>query len=181
MRAHYTIGLKTHLMLQAARPEVVLEVGAQNGGNTRQLLSAAEELGFRLITIDDNPCPKDLVDTEVEWIEGLSFLEIPKLEDESIHFCFIDTDHNSWTVTKEIKELKPKIGKDGVVIFHDTSVYHNTNGISGAYACSYSYPHEDIKSDPRGYGEAIEEELSNWSCIATTEVSCGAQAYRRPT
>lgn len=176
MNQHFDQYLNVKELILSRKPKVIVECGMATGDNTKKILSLSDKFNFKLITISDDP-NKDEVNLRVsgswenkfpnfEFIHGVSYLELDKFKDNSIDFCLIDTDHNYWTVKKELEVLHPKLNVNGVVCLHDTQTYRkNTGGIyEGGYKTSDVYPKKEIQSEAnkgKAMGHGIFEFLAD--------------------
>jgi len=146
------------------------------GDNTKKILSLSDQLDFRLVTISDFPSSEeanlyvsggwDNKFPNFEYRNAISYLEIEKFNDGEIDFCLIDTDHNYWTLKKELEALHPKMSVKGIVCLHDTQTYRkNTGGIyPGGYKTNDKYPLAEIEAEQKkgkGMGHAIFEFLAD--------------------
>ena len=112
--------------LQVVRPEVLLEIGSDEGGNTNNLLEYCEENDARLHVID--PLPKyDVSEWRQRYGERLVFHEdlslnaLPKIE--GIDVGMIDGDHNWYTVFNELRLIEERCSELShpfpLLILHD--------------------------------------------------------------
>jgi hypothetical protein len=92
-------------ILGAAQPDVVVEVGAGAGRNTRRLARFCRSRGASLHVIDPAPRfePAGLKDG-VEFHQGLSLDVLPDLG--PVDVALIDGDHNWYTVNRELQLLQ---------------------------------------------------------------------------
>lgn len=131
-------------ILDIVQPGTVLEIGADTGINTKNVLDYCSSRDCKLISID----PRPLFDVEAyktqygekfSLIENLSLNVISTLN--NIDVVFEDGDHNWYTVYNELKEIEARFGeKFPVVVFHDTAwpygrrdMYYNPSTIPDAY------------------------------------------------
>ena len=120
MHRHFDKHLNLKALIKEHQPKTVLELGANRGENTTKLIYLAEELGYELIVVSPEfptwmqGMPDGSIDIkravfehdQLEWIYGVSYVELPKMDEGSIDFCILDTDHNYWTLEKELLELR---------------------------------------------------------------------------
>jgi len=176
---HFNKHLDVEGLLRAARPRLVVELGAGSGLNTVLLAPLCKEFDARLIVISDGRRPEGLVE-EVDWIWGISYLAMMSFDEGSIDAAIIDTDHNSWTVDQELRVLKEKMREGGLVLLHDTEAFKLNNGFMYAYGCGVRYPLEEIMREKRTYSEAVREWIGPWfEVVKETTESNGAMALRR--
>ena len=112
--------------LEAADTKSVVEVGAQHGAFTRELLAWAGD-GTRITAIDPLPQPEleELASTEsrLNLARATSLVAIPELDRFDAYI--IDGDHNYFTVSEEllaIEEVSPR--SLPLVLFHDVCWPH---------------------------------------------------------
>ena len=216
MHNHFESYLNIKDLLQSYCPNTVLELGANRGENTANLLKASEELGFKLTVVSpEYPYWTELSDTNqlhirrcrfehvnLNWIYGVSYIELSIMDDESIDFCVLDTDHNYWTLEKELIELKRVMSEGGIVAIHDTEEFADRNGVQdlgyfssvdsiGSYSIrenvlypsdvkvsriGVDYPIDKILAEKRPYPQAINDIVPEWSVVRETKESSGAVA-----
>ena len=63
----------------------------------------------------------------VEVLKGLSESQIPKIPDNSLDICFIDSDHRYDMVKKDIELCIPKMKSGGVLCGHDCESFEHVN------------------------------------------------------
>jgi len=143
MKEHWDKHLDVKRWIQCRKPKHILEVGCLEGDNTRNLMSLMPQMGYKLTVISDD---LEMLDDGVNRIRGVSYIEIPKLEDNSIDMVILDTDHNYWTMEQELKALHPKLTEGAVIILHDVETFYHSSGMGMAYADGSAYPHEEIKN-----------------------------------
>lgn len=175
MNTHFDQHLKVKDLILERKPKMIVECGMALGDNTKKILGLSNEYDFKLVTISDFPT-KDEANLYVsggwenkfpnfEYRNAISYTEISKFNDGEIDFCLIDTDHNYWTLKKELEALHPKLSVKGIVCLHDTQTYRkNTGGVyPGGYKTSDPYPNEiEIEAkNGKAMGHAIFEFLAN--------------------
>ena len=220
MHRHFDKHLNLKALIKERQPKTVLELGANRGENTAKLIYLAEELGYELIVISPEfptwmqGLPDGSIDIkravfehdQLEWIYGVSYVELPKMDEGSIDFCILDTDHNYWTLEKELLELKRVMATDGIVAIHDTEEFADRIGtmnfgyfstidsIESSYvengdvlrikeatttSIGVDYPLEEILSETRPYPQAIQDVVPDWPIVAESKESNGAVALRK--
>jgi GT2 family glycosyltransferase/glycosyltransferase involved in cell wall biosynthesis len=114
-------------VLRAAKPRVIVEIGAEAGATTTHLLAYAAEVGAVVHVIE--PVPRfDPTQFELDYGEhfvmhrALSLNALPRIEAPDV--VLIDGDHNWYTVYHELESLQ-KLADAArkplpVVILHDT-------------------------------------------------------------
>lgn len=174
---HWDDGIGVRDLLEKYKPSCVLEIGAGAGRNSMNLRKHSKMQGYSLITIDDQD---ELLDNDDkhQWVTGISYVALKDLKEGSVDFCLIDTDHNSWTVTKEIEALMPVMSDRGIVAFHDTDICRHENGYYDAYKNGSDYPVE-IRSDKRYFTEAVLDEMAGWQLIAESKDHAGVMVFSR--
>lgn len=131
-------------LMREVSPSHVLELGALNGETTQQLLRLQPEIGFKLTVISDDADIDCGHPGFVKVVRGVSYTEIPKLEPESIDFCLLDTDHNYWTLGKELMALDSRLKVGAHVLIHDVETFYYDTGLADFYANGADYPNADI-------------------------------------
>lgn len=182
MKNHWIDNLKVKDMVLEHKPKLIVELGGGGGDNTDQYLELQKTLPFKLITISDGEMPTRFKNIpNFEWRFAVSYLELPKFEDESIDFASIDTDHNYWTMNEELFHLARKMKKGGIVVLHDTESYRHNSGVMMQYGTKDPYPPEINEFQYRGMGDAIQEhiEKQNFKIIKEVTESAGAMALKR--
>ena len=112
-------------ILEAARPDAVLEVGAAAGTHTRRLLKFCCPRGITLYVIDPEPRfePAELAEDADGFVfhRGRSLDVLPDLG--PVDVALIDGDHNWYTVTGELQLLQRTARSAGrmmpLVLCHD--------------------------------------------------------------
>jgi len=112
--------------LEAARPAVVVEIGSDQGGNTKNLLGFCRRTGATLHVIDPAP-GYDAAEWQREheghlvFHEDLSLDALPQIE--AFDAVLIDGDHNWYTVFHELKLIEDLCNARGqdfpLVMLHD--------------------------------------------------------------
>lgn len=176
MKNHFDKNLGVKALILEKRPKLIVELGVALGENTKNILSLSQDYDFELVSISDAP-EKGEINLLVsggwnnkfpnfEFRHGLSYLELPKFDDKSIDFCLIDTDHNYWTMKKELEALHLKLRVNGIVCLHDTQTYRkNTGGVyQSGYKTNDPYPLKEIELEAgkgKAMGHAIFEFLAD--------------------
>lgn len=181
MRNHFDRNIGVRDLILQRRPKYVVELGAGSGDNTRQILSLKEIYDFNMITISTGGCPSDIKADGFKWVDGVSFMELNNIPDD-IEFCSIDTDHNYWTLKKELDILYWKMGRNATIAIHDTESYAKSDGVQFSYDnhTDIPYPVVLVPGKP-GLQTAIFEFLltSDFRLYRHTEQSCGATILLR--
>lgn len=154
MTGHFDNHLNLRKLILDKRPKVIVECGAGNGDCTRLLAHMKLMYPFDLYSITD----KELegID-EVDWKIGLSYEKLSEFEDGSIGLCIIDTDHNYWTLRKELDAVFSKMEEGGLVVFHDVDEFYHNSGLAMGYWNQSGYPEKEIleKASWGGTGLAL--------------------------
>lgn len=138
-------------ILSIIRPQSIVEIGAENGANTANILRYCSKYNSKLHSID--PFPKFDAD---EWVtkqsdffifhRSLSLSAIPKINQMDV--VLIDGDHNWYTVFNELRLIEHQCKKNDVnfplVLFHDTGwpygrrdLYYNPDNIPDIHRKPY--------------------------------------------
>ena len=112
-------------VLERLAPNVIVEVGAQSGRNTAQLLDYCARTGARCHVID--PFPPDNLEAIADQMArhgqyhaGLSLDVLPTIP--GVDAYLIDGDHNWYTVNGELEAIAGVAGRGSrapLIIFHD--------------------------------------------------------------
>jgi len=182
MHTHFDRHLNIKGLIEKYGVKEVLELGAMRGDHTRKLLTVA-----KVHVITDNAIPDDPLFLEAAvggrlfWEVGVSYRALVLLPDDSIEMALVDTDHNSWTLERELFYLSTKVKVGGLVVIHDTVSFAHSNGtMPGRVYCNGElYPYAEIILDERPYADAIEEFLDVFEVVGKSQEDCGAVALRR--
>jgi hypothetical protein len=113
-------------MLDAVAPEVVIEVGADKGDFTRELLHWASGRDAEVIAVDPDPAPEllQLEAGELRLVsepspEALAELPIPGA-------IVLDGDHNHYTLSAELRTIAKRSRRNGLplMLIHDIGWPH---------------------------------------------------------
>ena len=116
-------------LLEAARPQTIVEVGCERGGNTRNLVRYCADHGCALHVID--PAPALDADELAAWQKQRDFPfalhQAPSLEVipalDAIDVILLDGDHNWYTVLHELRAIEALTqngnGPLPVIVLHD--------------------------------------------------------------
>lgn len=144
------------------KPKNIVEIGSEYGGSTKVLLEYAKGNNAYVYIIDPSPyVDLDVVLKDFEGyythIKELSLIALLKIK--NIDMCFIDGDHNYYTVFNELKCLitsNPKVW----IFLHDVKwpcgyrdLYYNPNVIPNKSLHNYSYSNcinENNEVDAKG-------------------------------
>lgn len=142
MQGHFDRNLNLRALILEHRPKVIVECGAGKGDCTRLLAHMQLMYEFELHSISD----KELdLDPAIHWHTGLSYEELTKFPDASIGMCIIDTDHNYWTLRKELMTVAPKMEEGGLIVMHDVEEFYYDTGMANTYWNDALYPEKEIR------------------------------------
>lgn len=142
MKGHFDEHVKLHQIILERKPKVIVEVGAGEGENTRQLASITE-YPFELHVISDKAL--EGLPANVKWRTGISYKVLKEFADDSIDLCIIDTDHNYWTLAQELVAVLPKMREGGLVVMHDVEEFYYDTGMAMSYWNDEPYPAKEIE------------------------------------
>lgn len=185
MHNHFFQFLNLRKIILEHRPSVIVECGAGNGDNTRLLAHLLDLYPFELHVISDKKV--EGLDPRIKWTVGLSYTELAKYPDDSIGLCIIDTDHNYWTLRKELEVVKDKIKEDGLIAFHDVDEFYHDTGMAMSYWNDLPYPEKEIKAciGLGGLGDALLRFLVDfnvdWRLLYWVKEKYGAAIIQRKT
>jgi hypothetical protein len=111
-------------IVTSVRPEIIVEIGAEAGGHTQELVRWAREHEAVVHVIDPRPgsavraLQRDHPD--ICFVnEALSLEALPLIEDPDV--VLIDGDHNWYTVHEELKLIERRCERWPVTLLHDIS------------------------------------------------------------
>jgi len=191
MHNHFNKNLNVKELIEKHKPEKIVELGADKGGNTVQLLTLA-----KVLTITDNSVPsgenreslaRAIANGNLEWVQGVSFNELKNYDDNSMTFVSVDTDHNYMTLKLELDELYRTVKTGGIVVIHDVEKFRGINKIHTAfrnqqkYGNGKKYDMNLMSSEGPGYTSALLEQVEEgrWKIIKWVKESCGAAAIEK--
>lgn len=154
---HFDNFLNIRKLILERHPKLIVECGAGDGETTRMLAHMKWWYPFDLIAITDKALEGEEWMSEVDWQIGLSYQKLKEFENESIDLCFIDTDHNYWTLTQELTSLLSKIREGGLVVMHDVETFYHNTGMGMSYWNDQPYPETEIRECIKkgGLGDAL--------------------------
>ncbi len=143
---HWFLKLLIYPLLEAIRPETIVEVGVEVGTVTGPLLRWAQANGAVVHAIDPDPT-LNVERLEAEFGGQLRFHRRKSLEVlgdiAAVELALIDGDHNWYTVINELRALEARAREDGreppVMLLHDVG---------------WPYGRRDLYYDPQGIPEA---------------------------
>lgn len=161
---HFDQFLNIRKLILEKRPKIVVECGAGDGETTRMLAHMKWYYPFDLVAVTDKRLEGEEWMAEVEWKIGLSYEHLKLFPDDSIDLCFLDTDHNYWTLTQELIAVMPKMSEGGLVVMHDVETFYHNTGMAMSYWDGQEYPTEEIKKHIKdgGLGDALVDFLHHY-------------------
>jgi hypothetical protein len=143
-----------HPLIETAQPRLIMEIGADRGWNTRNILEYCRATGAHADIID--PAPRaslhevlaEFGPAEYRYFPLKSVAAIPQLDTPDI--ALIDGDHNWATVYSELNQLHARAEQNGkappIVISHDVAwpyarrdMYYNPDDLDASQKHPYSY------------------------------------------
>lgn len=136
MNRQFYEGVRTKDIIDQLKPKTIMEIGFGAGTNVMMLLaySLKPGNGYKLISLSDQAtCPFTVLPNEFcvnfLYINGVSYKRIPELRelklpqefDKLIDFCIIDSDHNYYTLKKELTVIDQIMSPTCVIALHDTA------------------------------------------------------------
>lgn len=184
MKEHFDNHIKLHRIILERKPKVIVECGAGEGESTRLIAGLQYHYSFDFYSISD----KEITDIPgVKWKVGLSYKRLPEFPDNSIDLCIIDTDHNYWTLTKELEAVASKITEGGLLIFHDVEEFYHNTGMAMSYWNDEPYPKEEIMECAKfgGVGDAllnfVVKRSNQWKLVRWVQENHGAAIIEKHT
>lgn len=161
MTGHFDNHLNLRKIILDKRPELIVECGAGNGDCTKLLAHMKWMYSFDLVSITDKKL--DPIE-EVDFRVGLSYERLAEFEDNSIGLCIIDTDHNYWTLIKELHAVMGKMKEGGLIVMHDVDDFYHNTGMAMSYWNDQDYPEKEIMEGSKhgGLGLALIDFLSKY-------------------
>lgn len=136
MHDQFYVGMKIKDVIDQLKPKIVLEIGFGAGTNMMVLLTYTKKPGndYKIISLSDDPglpkitIPNDFV-SKFLYVGGVSYgllpkwkeLKLPEQFDKPIDLCIIDSDHNYFTLKKELDGVYPLMSEKCAIAFHDTA------------------------------------------------------------
>lgn len=142
MKSHFDQHLNLRNLILEKKPKVIVECGAGNGDCTRLLAHMKWLYDFDLHAISDKAIDgiKGVI-----WHTGISYEDLSIFPDASIGLLIIDTDHNYWTLRKELAAAFSKIEEGGLIVMHDVEEFYHDTGMAMSYWNDALYPEQEIK------------------------------------
>jgi len=165
-------------VIEIAQPKRLIEIGAAEGLNTRNLLAYCRQTGAHIDIID--PAPRPVLhgvlaeyDTEYTWLALKSLDAIPGLA--AVDVALIDGDHNWYTVFTELTLLFTRMAQLGavppIVFHHDVAwpygrrdMYYNPDDLEPANRHPYAY-----QGMIPGHSELVDEGINGYLANALHE------------
>ncbi len=119
---------------------IIAELGVDEGLFSKEIISKCKPQKLHLIdawdsmqyTIEKMETTKqnlkmELMDNNIVFHKGFSYIELEKFEDHYFDWVYIDTDHSYETTKKELNSCLKKVKTDGLITGHDyvTRCYNN--------------------------------------------------------
>lgn len=143
MQGHFDQHLNLRKLILDRYPKMIVECGAGNGDLTRLIAHLKWHYEFEFHVISDKEV--EGLDPDINWKTGISYQELTAFDDKSIDLCIIDTDHNYWTLRKELEALTPKMKEGGLIVMHDVEEFYHDTGMAMSYWNDTPYPEKEIK------------------------------------
>jgi hypothetical protein len=157
-------------LIEIAQPSRILEIGADSGWNTRNILEYCQATGTHADIVDPAPQPSlhtvlaQFGTNEYRYFPLKSIAAIPQLDTPDI--ALIDGDHNWATVYSELNLLHAKAEASGlpppIVISHDVAwpyarrdMYYNPDDLDASQKHPYAY-----RGMLPGVNELVEEGMN---------------------
>ena len=158
-------------IIKFANSKYIVEIGAEKGINTKNILNYCLNYDAKLVSIDPNPL-FDVDKLHSQYGErfclfrDLSLDRLPFLENYDC--VLIDGDHNYYTVFHELKVIDKKFNQNNfpLIFLHDVSwpygrrdLYYNPDNIPDEFLNEYSklglYPDEEKLLDEGGFNSYL--------------------------
>lgn len=129
-------GVRTKDLIDVLKPKLIMELGFGAGGNVLMLLaySIMSGLNYKLISLSDQAsCLFPVLPGEFAinymYINGISYKRLPQIRDlgipnefnQPVDFMIVDTDHNYYTLKRELEAIDPLMSQKCAIAFHDTA------------------------------------------------------------
>ena len=183
MYEHFDNYLNIKELLLEYKPQLVVELGADDGISTELYLDFQKLHPFEMVTISDSPISARIANKPFlqmfKWINGISYIELRKFEDNSIDFCSIDTDHNYWTLNQELEILSKKMNVGGIIVLHDTVSHKYQSIAQRGYNNGYPYPIDRVSAViHKPMVDALYDAIARgeYKLLRESPESCGAAA-----
>jgi hypothetical protein len=141
-------------LIETAQPRLIMEIGADRGWNTRNILEYCRATGAHADIIDPAPQASlhdvlaEFGPAEYRYLPLKSVAAIPQLDTPDV--ALIDGDHNWATVYSELNQLHARAEQNGqappIVISHDVAwpyarrdMYYNPDDLDASQKHPYSY------------------------------------------
>lgn len=113
-------------MLQGAHGEIdcIAEIGVETGIYSAFMVDTFQPK--RILLVDKNPAQfrSEHKRPGMEWFEGYSTEMIPRFEDRSLMYAYIDGAHDCATVSDDIEKILPKMRQGGIIQFNDYATFN---------------------------------------------------------
>ncbi len=184
MHNHFDKNLNLRDWILKRRPRRIVECGAGNGELALQVEKLHEFYDFEYHIISDYR-PDNVIGQGFHL--GLSYNALKEFADQSIDLCIIDTDHNYWTLMKELAVVSQKMTEGGLIALHDVETFYHDTGMAMSYSDDTPYPKDVILEYAKygGLGDAMIEFLQSqemrFKLLCFTPESHGAALIEKKT
>ncbi len=141
-------------LIETAKPSLIMEIGADRGWNTRNVLDYCRATGARADIVDPAPQPSlhevfaQFGPEEYRYVPLKSVVAIPQLETPDV--VLLDGDHNWGTVHNELNLLHARAEQSGlappIIIAHDVAwpyarrdMYYDPDALETSLKHPYAY------------------------------------------
>lgn len=139
--------------------KTVLEVGVFQGETSKALIAALPKGGYYagidiedLRTEENKKCFEE-AGKAIDFIQGDSISELPKLTRHHFDLVFVDSAHHWDHIFPEWKETEHVLAPGGMIIYHDSLHMGDVSRLMD-YAAHYGYKRIDLNT-PEGRGLTI--------------------------
>lgn len=132
-------------------PKLIVELGISQGNSTKLFSMINNEIGSRLISVDQNPCdPGKIHNGTLVVADDIEYAGVFKKEyGNIIDVLMIDTSHLYDHTKQEIASWFPLLREKALIIFHDTNLKREVRRKNGEISLYWD--------NERGVTRAIEE------------------------
>ncbi len=128
------------------------------GFSTQTILEALKQTGGHLTTCDLRPIektgnPESLMEENKErwsYIQGDSRQMVPKTKSRPLDMVLHDGAHEWWTLYRDIRNILPRVKKNGIILVHDTE--HPAFHIKFVLRIALLFRRHELMTLPYGYG-----------------------------
>ena len=139
MKNHFYNGIKMHKWIDQLNPKCIVELGCGFFENALLILGYLYKNGTQhhLIGISDGPPFAELppvMGSKFTYLRGITFDVLPHLKtvcpnemSSGIDILIVDSDHNYYTVQRELETAAPHLAEKCIIAFHDTNTLEENN------------------------------------------------------